>query len=173
VVPVSAGYHAIGIEAEVYETSPNGLYRGMVALSAHVLPGTGAPLSEATSVFVTDGTWQCLDYPTTVPGQTAGGVLYALLLEALARGALTGWTLGFDNLVDSAGDPWPWMYEENLNVGQDYLSVLRQLAEEYVDVRIDPVELKLHAYIRGGSSTSAASYTIGGNITELTHTEKA
>lgn len=173
VVPISAGYHAIGIEAEVYETSPNGLYRGMVALSAHQLPTDGSPLSASSSVFKTDATWQCLDYPTTVPGQTAGGVLQVLLLEAQARGALTGWTKTFDNLTDSAGDPWPWMYEENLNVGQDYLSVIKQMSEEYCDVTIDPVGLKIHAYIKGGAGTSAAVYQAGVNLTELIHTEQA
>jgi hypothetical protein len=172
VVPITAGRHAIGVEAEVYSQTSNGLYRGMVAVSGHRLPTDGSALSTATSVFKSDSTWQALDYPTTIPGYTAGGVVYELLLEALARGALTGWTLSFDNITDSAGEPWPWMLEEVFQMGQDYLSVLRQLGEAYMDVTVDPVGLKLNAYIRNGSGTSAATYVAGSNLTELTHTEK-
>lgn len=172
VVPLTAGYHAIGVEAEVYPTSPNGLYRGMVAVSGHKMPTDGSPLSTSTSVFKSDSTWQCLDYPTTIPGYTAGGVLYELLLEALARGALTGWTLSFDNLRDSAGEPWPWMLEEVFTIGQDYLSVIRQLGEAYFDITVDPVALKLNAYVRNGSNPTTATYTAGTNLTELSHTEK-
>lgn len=171
VVPISAGTHAIGIEAEVYENSPNGLYRGMVALSAHSLPADGV-LDAGSSVFKTDATWQCLDYPTEVPGRTAGGAVFELLLEAAARGALTGWTLSFDAETDSAGDPWPWMLGENFQIGADYLSVLRQLGDAYVDVTVDPVGLRLNAYVKGGSNASAATYTAGTNLTELVHTEK-
>lgn len=173
IVPVSAGYHAFGIEAWVEPNPANGLKRGMVACSAHVVPGGDAPLSAATSVFVTDGTWQCLDYPTNVPSKTAGALIYELLLEAAARGALSGWTLSFNDLVDSDGDPWPSMWEEVLQIGQDYLSVLRQLSEQYMDFTADPVAKRLNAYVRGRSGTSAATYTAGVNITELVHTEKA
>jgi len=173
VIPVSAGPHAIGIIAEVYENSPNGLYRGMVACSGHVLPRDGSPLSATSSVFITDETWQCLDYPTTVPGKTAGGIIYELLLEAAARGAMAGWSTSFDNVTDSAGDPWPWMYEEVLQIGQDYLSVIRQLCDTYCDVTVDPVNLRLNAFVRGGSAASTATFTRGTNITELSHVEKA
>ena len=171
VVPLSAGTHAIGIEAEVYENSPNGLYRGMVAVSAHSLPTDGV-LDAGSSVFKTDATWQALDYPTTVPGRTAGGAVYELLLEAAARGALTGWSLSFDSETDSAGDPWPWILGENFQIGADYLSVLRQLGDAYLDVTVDPVGLKLNAYVKGGSNASAATYAAGTNLTELVHTEK-
>ena len=171
VVPISAGYHAIGIEAEVYETSPNGLYRGMVALSAHQLPSDGV-LDIGSSVFKTDATWQCLDYPTVVPGRTAGAAIYELLLEAAARGALTGWTISFDAETDSAGDPWPFMLSETFQIGADLLSIIRQLGEAYLDVTVDPVNLRLNAYVKGGSRTSAATYTAGSNLTELVHTEK-
>jgi hypothetical protein len=171
VVPLSAGYHAIGVEAEVYETSPNGLYRGIVAVSAHSLPADGV-LGAGSSVFKSDGTWQCLDYPTELPGRTAGGAVFELLLEAAARGALSGWSLSFDAETDSAGDPWPWMLSETFQIGADYLSVLRQLGDAYIDVTVNPVGLVLNAYVKGGSGTSAGNYVAGTNITELVHTEK-
>lgn len=171
VVPLSAGYHAIGIEAEVYENNANGLYRGMVAVSAHSMPTDGV-VDTGTSVFKSDGTWQCLDYPTQVPGRTAGGAVFELLLEAVARGALSSWTLSFDSETDSAGEPWPWMLSETFQIGADYLSVLRQLGEAYIDVTVDPVGLQLNAYVRGGSNTSAGNYVAGVNLTELVHTEK-
>lgn len=171
VVPLSAGYHAIGVEAEVYENNAIGLYRGMVAVSAHSMPTDGV-VDTGTSVFKSDSTWQCLDYPTQIPGRTAGGALYELLLEAIARGALTSWTLSFDSETDSAGDPWPWMLSETFQIGADYLSVMRQLGEAYLDVTVDPVGLRLNAFIKGGSGTSAATYTAGTNLTELVHTEK-
>ena len=171
VVPVSAGYHCIGVEAEVYQNSPNGLYRGIVAVSGHALPTDGV-LKASTSKFKSDSTWKCLSYPTTVPGRTAGAVVYELLLEAAARGALTGWTLSFDANTDTAGTSWPWMLEETFQVGQDYLSVLRQLGEAYIDFAVDAANLRLNAWVKGGSRTSSAVYTAGSNLTELIHTEK-
>jgi hypothetical protein len=64
------------------------------------------------------------------------------------------------------------MLSETFQIGADYLSVLRQLGDAYVDVTVDPVGLVLNAYVKGGSGTSAGNYVAGVNITELVHTEK-
>lgn len=173
-VPLTAGYHAIGVEAEMYASPVSGNKKAMIAVSAHKLPTDGSPLSASTSVFKTDSTWQCLDRPTVVPGQTAGGLLQVLLLEAIDRGGLPSWTLSFDNAVDSAGEPWPAMSEELLQIGQDYLSVLRQLVDAgYIDFTVDAVGQTLNAYVPGATSTAVTTYTTGTNVTELAHTEKA
>ena len=107
-----------------------------------------------------------------MPGRTAGAAIFELLLEAAARGALTGWTISFDAETDSAGDPWPFMLSETFQIGGDYLSIIRQLGEAYLDVTVDPVGLQLNAFVKGGSDASAATYAAGSNLTELVHTEK-
>jgi hypothetical protein len=85
---------------------------------------------------------------------------------------MTGWTISFDAETDSAGDPWPYMLSETFQIGADLLSIIRQLGEAYLDVTVDPVNLQLNAFVKGGSRTSAATYAAGTNLTELVHTEK-
>jgi hypothetical protein len=152
----------------------SGNKKAMIAVSAHKLPTDGSPLSASTSVFKSDSTWQCLDRPTVVPGQTAGGVLQVLWLEAVARGGLSGWTLSFDNELDSAGEPWPAMQEELLQIGQDYLGVMRQLVDAgYIEFTVDAAGQTLNCFVPGTTPSPVTTYAAGTNVTELAHTEKA
>lgn len=84
--------------------------------------------------------WKSIAYPNPVPGFTAGKIMRVLFEEAQGanRNRLTDWTLDFDDTTDSAGRGWANIPEFVVNVGDDYLKVLQQLAENYVDWHVPP-----------------------------------
>ena len=103
-----------------------------------------------------------------VPGMTVGEVLDILLDEAQARGALTGWTWDFTTTADTDSTAWPNTAEIALQVGSDYLSVLKLLSGTYIDWTCDVDDLVLHAYVPGGlGSASGVTFTKGTTITDL------
>lgn len=170
-VPVSAGDHIIGIEAETYTGNPERPRRGMVALAVHEAPTTGT-YSDSTLVVGTDSTWRCLDYPLYVPAPTPGKVLETLLDEAQDRGALAGWTWSFTQTADSSGTPWDAPYEFVARVGDDLVAVLKSLSQWAIDWHADPAGRRLHAWNKGAAGAVAATYTAGVDLFELVHTER-
>lgn len=119
-------------------------------------------------IIESDDTWDALHYPTAVPGFTIGRVVEILLEEAQAVGDLTGWGLSFDDVDDTNSAPWPVLAEIPVQVGMDYLSVLHQFAEAWIDFDADIDSRTLHAWVKGTrGTTSGATFTIGDNITEL------
>lgn len=118
-------------------------------------------------------TWRALDYPSSIPGITVGRAIRELLEEAQARsflwpGVLDYWTLGFSDSHDSAGQAWPTTQGLTLDIGTDYLSVLRQLAEVYCDIAPSAWALQLNAWRKGtrGDEVSA-EFTKGHNIISM------
>lgn len=139
---------------------------GAFVMTAVELDDNGDP---ATPIEWTSGVgWYCVGYPPVPPGMTVGWVLIHLLNEAQARGALLDVTLGFDEDLDSAGDPWPEVPSIALKIGTNYLEVLAQLTEVYCDVAMDPASLRLDAWAERGSA-SVVTLGIGTNILGLTH----
>ena len=140
---------------------------------------------QPTSTWITslDATWKTLEYPGTAPGMTPGKVIHTILAEAQARGALTGWSTDFSVTSDSHGSAWTFNGDIATRVGNDYRTfICDEMAATYIDVKCDPLALKLHAYNLGsmGSSTSvslhaptAASNELTGNLTELSHDRRA
>lgn len=172
-VPVSAGDHVVAIEAETYAGTSERPRRGMVALAIHDAPtATGVTFSSSTLIAGTDTTWKCLDYPSVIPAPTPGDILITLLNEAQARTAAQGWTWSFTADVDSAGVAWAQPYEFVCRVGDDLVNVLKALAETAIDFHADPVGRRLHAWNKGTSGASAASYGAGSDLRALVHTER-
>lgn len=162
---VIAGNHTIAVRA-VNGPGSGVDNPGAFAMTAVELDGNGDPL---TPVEWTSGTgWFCVGYPPVVPGMTVGLVLTHLVNEAQARGALTGVTLGFDEDLDSDGDPWPDVPDIQLRIGMSYLDVLAQLTEVYCDVAMDPGSLRLDAWGEKGTA-SGATFGIGTNLLGLSH----
>ncbi len=164
---LSAGTHTVAVKGTniARPASPStNIAAILVSLMAINADGT------LGSVIVnTDSTWQSVGYPTVVPGFTPGQILRILMQEAQARGTLTGVSLGFTDTNDSAGQPWPIIGEVSVAVGLDYLSVIRQLTDTYIDVRMDVGLPVLRAYDSLGSA-SGASLVPGTNLTSLDHT---
>ena len=153
----------------------------LFALRCHNLPpGGDNPAALILSVYAidrevlganlvrSDDTWMVLGYPADPPGFTPGEVLRILVDEAQDRGSLTGVVLGCDDDDDSDGDPWAATGDIALQVGKDYLSVIRQLCEVYMDARMRVGSLTLDAFVSRGQAQSV-SLTEGGNLTELRH----
>ena len=108
-------------------------------------------------------------------GWTVGAILRVLLEEAQARGAMTDVTLGFDDEVDSANQPWEIIPEVALRVGDRGGRVLQQLepwAEFGIDLGGDGIVTK--AWNRGGrGGPSGQTLTEGVNLRHLAHHGKA
>ena len=164
-VDLLPGTHLIAIKAVNHAVANIPQNPAGVAVVVVALDTSGDP----TSVITTTGAgWKCADYPLEPPGMTVGRILTNLYNEARARGALSGLILGFSPTHDSAGVAWPNAPDVALPVGDDYLQVLRKLCELYCDVAMDPASLRLDAWVSRGSAR-AVSFTIGTNITALSH----
>lgn len=146
-------FNPAGLLVAVYESTSNGL---------------GALLN------VTNNTWRCLPYPANAPGMTPGEVMNHLISEAKARGCFPQFQTTFNSFVDSAGSPWTKLGDISTRVGDDYLTVLTQLAETYIDFSMKPAGLVLDAYnIDTDQHGSTASYTEEYDITSLINTRSA
>lgn len=92
-------------------------------------------------ILNTDHTWRALAYPSTAPTMTPGRVMGRFLAESQARGELPGVTLSCTDSGDSAGVAWA----ASAGIDASYpipattlLTVLRQMIESGVDVRMRP-----------------------------------
>ena len=167
---LSAGTHYIAVEAESQAWTPTlpGVSRGLLHVSMHSGGGVGATYSSGNLLLGTSSSWKCLDYPAVWPAPTPGRIMRALLEEAQARGALTGWSLGCTDTVDSAGQPWPVDQAHVFRVGQTYSDVLRQMADTSIEFAARPAGLVLDLWRKDTVTTAgAATFTIGSNLTDL------
>lgn len=166
-IDLSAGTHTIAMRGTNAGTVSVGNVAWLLASVMAVSASDGLPTG---AVVRTDASWVGLGYPATPPGFTPGMVIRILLEEAQARGALLGWTLGFSDTVDSAGNGWPVTAELAFPVGLDNLGALRQLAETYADVAVAPSTKRLDAWNIGTKGHVTAVELAGGeNLLELTH----
>lgn len=120
-----------------------------------------------STLFTTNAlSFVALGYPASPPGFTPGHQARIFLEEAQARGALTGWTLGCTDTLDSAGAAWAVAPESAYQVGLDGLAFLQQLAEAYCDIAVDPSSLRLDMWNKGtkGGGASGITLTPGVNV---------
>lgn len=145
--------------------NPAGL---LVAVYEATNEGLGALLN------TTNNSWRCLPYPSMEPGMTPGEVINILISEAKARGCFPALGTTFGPYVDSAGRPWRRVGDISVRVGDDYATVLQQLAETYIDFQMKPAGLILDCFDidtpQGGSVTT---YTEEVDVTSLTNTRSA
>jgi hypothetical protein len=64
------------------------------------------------------------------PGFTVGMAFRLLFQSAQAQGHLPGWSLGFNDVNDSAGNPWPKTEELTAKVSDTLLAVIRNWHDE-------------------------------------------
>lgn len=164
-IVLDPGEHVIAVEA----TNDDIFLVGSIAALLVGVFKIGAIGLEHPPLAKTSADWDCVDFPTTPPGWTAGAVLLRLLAEAQARGVLTNWTFDFTATVDSDGNAWPTVTDIAFRVGDDYLKVIRQLAETHIDFDVPPESRTLRAWVAGMKGTArTTTYTTADNITELT-----
>lgn len=129
---------------------------------------TGSYLTKSTN------TTKCLDYPASVPGMTVGQMIWTLILEAQARGALTGITRDFSDAVDSNSVSWATKMVLSLPIGTSLLDVARTLIEQSIDIEMGPT-LVLSTYAKGtlGSNlTATVSLDVGSDLESLGASEE-
>lgn len=109
-------------------------------------------------------------FPSSSPGREPGSLMKSLILESTPQtDSLNLITLGFDENVDSNGVAWPEFVSPSVQIGTDYLTFFKQLAESSAfDLWFDPATWTLHAYLTRGSVTGV-SYVEAENITDLKH----
>lgn len=141
-IRLPAGTHQIAVEGVNYLTA--GGNTSPAALLVTVIN------AETQAVILrSDSNWVCLHFPASVPGMTIGQILTILLDEAQARGSLSGVTWTFDSALDSHGAFWTEdEVDIALDIGTNYLDVMRTLIEQHVDVEMSPT-LELAVYNRG------------------------
>lgn len=184
-IELDAGEHVVGVKASNADytlgTNPSGLICSIFEL-------TNGGADKGAVVCRTGpsgglGGWKVIAaYPANEPGGTPGQIFRILYDEGAARTDATAvddhWTsfnLAFTDENDSNGDPWPTAPAFSCQVGTDYLSVLRQLAEEgYCDFRIiNPGEFTwpdLALYIAAGEDRSGdVVLEPAVNLTSLEH----
>ncbi len=143
---VSAGYCHVGIEA-INTVLPQGaLNPGGLLFSCYRAPGTFGAGDVEQVLANSNTTWRCLDYPSTYPSFTPGAIIRRLLAEAQSRGAtpggaLPGVTANFSDSVDTAGTAWPPAGEIAIKVGNNYVQMLDQLAELWIEWQMPPTGL--------------------------------
>lgn len=111
--------------------------------------------------------WKCLAFPASQPGFTAGAIIRILLEEAQARGELTGWTLDFDDDVDSDGNTWPVIPEFSCRVGDSLYQVLDKLAGTWIDMAAGDSGLVLKAWDKSVGQGTATAVTLDDELTTL------
>lgn len=143
-IDLSVGGHVIAIHA-VNAQGGAGNNPGGFAWSLFTLDGSGQRIAMVTNTRHAL-TQLVLSYPLSAPGMTPGLILRTIVDEAQAEGALPWLALGFDDIHDSAGSPWPLISTFSTKVGTDFLTVLRQMAGSIIDWEMSPGAFQLRAW---------------------------
>jgi hypothetical protein len=178
-VELTAGPHLIAAKATNFFGTDDPVinarnYGGLIVAvfnnSGAVFDNLGARVHETAG----GATWKALPYPDHPTGWPIGRIIRTLLEEAQARGGLTGWTLGFTDDLDSDGNPWPIALETSFEVGLDMLSMLRQLAETYMEFKCSPTQRKLYAYVDGAAGLhTSVEFQPAVNVMDMAIEEEA
>lgn len=175
-IPITPGVHLIAaICTNSPDDGPPGDNPGALAAEVHASDRSGNP---TTLLLQTDASWKILPYITELPGMPIGMIIRMIVQEAQARGALEFIKLGFSDYYDSDGRPWPVVGDVSTNVGRTVFDFLHDLAQTYIDFRVEPATLTLRCWNKYtmGTARSASfhrqtdpSDPSTGNLTELTH----
>lgn len=183
----ATGDVVFGIESERLDGSTTPWLNGVVYELTSVVSGelTTSTFLSHTGLIPSTPDHDPWKVSTTPTGPTPGRIIRALLEEAQALSLLTGWTLDFDDDVDSNGNAWDAVTEVVLDVGMTLLDALTRMAETEIDVAAPSDGTRvLSAYRwreRGDFHTSPATPpklcgerfgTVSGrngNIVELSH----
>lgn len=163
---LAAGMHTIAVQAT---NADRGATANPAGFICSVMELDDTSTLTGTVIKRTNNTWKALDYPASVPGMTIGQILGILIDEAQTRGALTGITLGFSDTTDSNSAAWSVTPDLALDIGTNYLDVIRTLVEQFIDVEMSPT-LVLDCYAKGtlGSNlTATVSLIVGTDLEQL------
>lgn len=159
-VEMSAGEHVL---AAVVENVPGPANLAGLLAGLWVNGGTeGLGTHEVT----TDDSWVMVHDPAVAPGFTIDAVIQILLDEAQAQGFLPGWTV-------TTHGTFPELAEIPVQVGDDYLKVLKGFAEAHIDFDTAIDAKVLHIWPKGDRSTaSGVAFDLGDNVLELEHDQQ-
>jgi len=163
---LTAGTHQLAMRVENLD---NGNLAGNSAWGLLSIAQVDEDGNLGTVVVRTDSDWVGVAYPPKEPGFTIGRAIRVLLEDVQARGGLLGWTLAFTDTADSAGQAWADDPALAFQHGLDGYSVIEELAETYVELRVAPAQKILYAYADGYGATTGVSFTELVNILALAH----
>lgn len=179
-VDCAAGLHTIaveGVNGSVWEAGATINPAGFLCSVYNV----GADEEDAYVVFNTSPGqgWVGVYYPPATPGMTVGEVIRHVIDEAQGRGAIPEVRLGFTDLFDSGGRPWPIAEAATTKTGTNLWTFIgEELATIYCDVWMSPGDFTLWAWRKGtmginadtafgGVTNEADPYS--GNLSGLNH----
>lgn len=166
---LSAGDHQLAAEVINYDSASGGASPAALLVSV-TQNAMGSP---GTVIVRSDSSWVCLDYPSEVPGMSVGEILRILIEEAQDRGALPGITIStFTDETDSSASLWSSEPDIALDIGTNYLDVIRTFVEQFVDVAMTP-DLEFKVYNKGtlGSDLTGSVALVVGTHFEREETE--
>lgn len=164
VLTLSAGFHTVAFEVTNYPPfggpNPSGI-------AAQIF----VPGFPPTLVWQVSGGTKINDYPAETPGMTPGTVLRLITEQQAGRDWADNIVLGFDDVNDTDGNPWPTFAQIAAKVGSDdCYSLIQKIQAVYADIEMDPAGWTLNAWIWGARNpTSGLSFTEGGNLTALSY----
>lgn len=171
---LDAGDHVLYVRAVNFERPDPDL--NVFGFLCSVMKMADGGASYPLVLFHSDDDWEMLADPAAEPGMTPGQIVEIFYTEAQSRGALDGWSLGFDGDVDSDGAPWSDAINVSMPVGTNGLDFLAKLtAEGVVEFAVDAATLTLHAYLplRGDDVHEDVALVLGpdpdANLGELGH----
>lgn len=114
----------------------------------NVIARTGSDPSSADPLL--GGGWKALRNPAAPPGLTWGRFYRAAFDVTQDEGFLAGWTLGFTDTLDSAGNPWAVRDDMVMRVNDTHLKFFTQSAAAgWADVAARPADRVLDAWRPG------------------------
>ena len=84
-----------------------------------------------------------------------GFIFNDLLTKAKARGALARYTWDFDGSSDSEGNAWTYLVDLTIDIGQSYLDLLKQMAQNgWLEFRVEGRVIRVWDYNKMGVDRS-------------------
>lgn len=155
---------------EDIKVEKTGEQTGGVARIAQIT-GRGLRARLEDAVVYPTGTEQIREFT----GQTAGAIFKTLFDEAQARGALSGFTLGFTPTLDSEGAAYSTTLTLDVSVGDTLSEVADQHQELAVDVWVTPERVINYANARGVNRTTGGGAVVlraGQSVSEILADQK-
>lgn len=129
---LSAGPHLFAADVT---NIPGATYNPAGLAACIWIPGYADP--PPMLVYETTGATKIKPYVTTTPGMTWGKVSRLVLEENQAAGRGTYISLGYDDEVDTDGNPWPELVLAS-KVGIDGLKFITETGATCADIEMDP-----------------------------------
>lgn len=149
------------------DPNPSGFTAALCVLNSDGTAGTEIWATDPadTNQFVSGYT----DPPSFSPGRVAEDLFFEAEILDDVSVFINVLTQDWTSTLDSNGVAWAERINPSFQIGTDFLTAFKQLAETSFDMWVDPATFALNLYASRGSASGAA-YVAADNITDLRHT---